>query len=418
MIYTKKYPCGLRLVAKKMDGLFTVSFGVMVNVGSRNESPQENGYAHFLEHMLFKGTKRRTAVQINEEMDDIGATINAYTSKDVTCFYTRSVSEDLEKCVDLLSDLYFNSQFSEKEMEKEKAVVMEEINMCEDSPSDVSQDLIFKAAFHNQPLGQTILGLPHNIEYCDRHSIIKFKNSHYNAANTVISVAGNFCFEQLDELVQRYFADNFTGESVFVKVPKAKVTSEFAHKFKDIEQCHAELAFGCCGADSEQRCAVNVISVVLGGSTSSRMFRTKKKKKGLAYEVFSAPSFYSKVGLIEIYAAVAPDKYDAYCDALHTVLKDFVEKGITDRELARVKTQAEKGMLMGTESSLALMRLYGKKMLQQNVAFDIKKEAETYLALSKEQVNGLAAEIFSRKPASSYVGRQTDNFDAVSRLAL
>ena len=174
MQYCKTYKSGLRLVARKMPSLFTVSFGVFVNVGSVREEGLTNGYSHFIEHMLFKGTKRFNAVQISEAMDDIGAQMNAFTSKDMTCYYTKSASSDLEKCVDLLSDMYFNSTFDETELAREKKVVIEEIDMGNDNPEDVCQDLLCEAAYKNQKMGQTIVGSSQNIEYSDRHSILNF----------------------------------------------------------------------------------------------------------------------------------------------------------------------------------------------------------------------------------------------------
>ena len=179
MEFYKQYPSGLRLVAKYLDNFYTVATGVYVNVGSIRETAETNGLSHFIEHLVFKGTERRTSLQISEEMDDIGANLNAFTSKDSTCFYTKSISTDLEKCVDLLSDMYFNAAIPPEELEKERGVVLEEINMSADTPEDVSADLIGEALYFNQPLGQTILGNPENIKYYDRDSILNYKRNHY-----------------------------------------------------------------------------------------------------------------------------------------------------------------------------------------------------------------------------------------------
>ena len=294
MDFYKQYPSGLRLVAKQMDNFYTVSFGVFVGVGCVNENEATNGYSHFIEHLLFKGTQKRTCLQISEEIDDIGANINAYTSKDSTCFYTKSSADDLEKCMDVLSDMYFNASIPEDELEREKGVVIEEIKMCEDTPDDVSQDLISHALFYEQSLGQTILGSIDNIKYSDRHSILNFKNKHYIPSSTVISVCGKVDLDQLDKLVEKYF-EQCCDKSVQLPEaePQVQYTSKFLHSFKKIEQSHLQLAWGGYSLKDGERCANNMLASILGGGLSSRLNQVIREQNGLAYSVYAYPSYYT-----------------------------------------------------------------------------------------------------------------------------
>lgn len=416
MDFYKQYKSGLRLVAKKLDNFHTVSFGIYVDVGSVREVESNNGYSHFIEHLLFKGTQRRTAKQISEEMDDIGATLNAYTAKDCTCFYTKSVSTDLEKCIDLLSDMYFNATFPEDELEKEKSVVLEEIKMCEDTPDDVSQDLISEALFCHQPLGQTILGKSDNIRYSDRHSILKYKEKHYIPSNTVVSVAGDFDFEKLDKLVEQYFESRANQSSSVQQEPSVCYTSEFLHRFKDIEQSHLEIAVGGCSISSPKRYALSVLSATLGGGMSSRLFQSIREKYGLVYSVYSYPSYYATCGMLEIYAGLSPANIAKVCELINREIDLLLDKGITQKELDRAKAQAINGLYINIESNMTLMRLYGRCMLKTGTIYSAEKEVENFKNVTVSEVNAVAHELFAQKCASSYVGKKVKEFDIVSKL--
>ncbi len=416
MDFYKQYKSGLKLVAAKLDNFYTVSFGVFVNVGSVMENERNNGYSHFIEHLLFKGTTHRNAMQISEEIDDIGANLNAFTSKDCTCFFTKSAATDLEKCVDVLSDMYFNATFPEDELQREKQVVLEEIKMCDDTPDDLSQDAISSALFFNQPLGQTILGNPQNIEYSDRHSIQNFKKRHYTAANTVISVAGNFDFEKLDKLVENYFESNFELSVEVNLEPSVQYTSNFVHRFKDIEQVHLEMAVGGYAANSPKRYALSVLSSTLGGGLSSRLFQTIREKHGLVYAVYSYPSAYTNCGSLGIYAGLSPQNIEKVCNLIRDEVRLFIDKGITQKELDRAKIQATNSLYSTLESNMTLMRLYGRSMLKNNSLFNPQKEIDCYKAVDIASVNQAARELFSQEYASSYVGKECENFDYVSKI--
>ncbi len=416
MDFCKQYPSGLTLVAKQTD-CYTVSLGVYVDVGCVREDKTNNGYSHFIEHLVFKGTKKRTCLQISEEIEDIGANINAYTAKDCTCFYTKSVSDDLEKCLDVLSDMYFNATIPQDELEREKGVVIEEIKMCKDTPDEVSQDLISEALFYGQTLGQTILGSKNNIKKADRESILAFKKQHYIPSSTVVAVCGKFDIDALDKLVENYFEQYCSvGVPVADEEPAVEYQSKFLHTFKEIEQTHLQLAWGGYSLKSEQRCANNMLASILGGGSSSRLNQVIREQNGLAYSVYAYPSYYTKGGTFEVYVGLSPENTAKTCKLLSEQISEIADKGVTQRELERARVQAINSLYMNAESNLTLMRLYGRSMLKLREVFDVEQDVARYKAVTVEDVNSVARHIFSQKYSSAYVGRKTDDYAEVSKL--
>lgn len=417
MDFFKQYPSGLRLVAKQLDNSYTVSMGIFVDVGCVKETAENNGYSHFIEHLVFKGTERRTCLQISEEIDDVGANINAYTSKDSTCFYTKSAADDLEKCMDVLSDMYFNATIPPEELEREKGVVIEEIKMCEDTPDDVSQDLISKALFFDQPLGQTILGPIDNIKNSDRRSILNFKKKHYIPASTVVAVCGKFDVEKLDKLVERYFEAHCDKSGLQPqKEPQIKYQSKFFHTFKPIEQSHLQLAWGGFPLQSQDRCANSMLASILGGGLSSRLNQVIREQNGLAYSVYAYPSYYLNGGTFEIYVGLSPENNAKACKLLKGEIDKLLDSGVTEKEFKRAQIQAVNALYMNAESNLTLMRLCGRSMLKLNETFSVEKDVESFKAVTIEKINEVARKVFTQPHASSYVGPQIDDYDAVTKI--
>lgn len=419
MDFYKQYPSGLRLVAKLQDNFYTVSLGVYVDVGCVRETARNNGYSHFIEHLVFKGTERRSCLQISEELEDIGANINAYTAKDCTCFHTKSSSGDLEKCIDVLSDMYFNATVPQEELDREKGVVTEEIKLSEDTPDEVSQDLVSSAIFYRQPLGQTILGSVENIKNAERADILQFKRQHYLPASTVIAVCGKFDVEQLDRLVERYF-EQYCSQNVTApqEEPQVQYCSEFLHSFKKIEQTHLQLAWGGFSLKSPQRYAANLLTSILGGGLSSRLNQEIREKNGLAYSVYCYPSYYTNCGTVEIYVGLSPENNAKVCRLIKSELNKLLDGGITCAELQRAKAQAINALYMNIESNFTLMRLYGRSMLKLNEVFDAQADVEKYKSVTAENVNDVARTIFERPYASAYVGPKISDYNAVSTIEL
>lgn len=420
MIFTKTYPSGLRLVAQRMEHLYTVSIGMYINVGSVRETEKENGYSHFIEHLMFKGTERRTCAQISETMENIGAQFNAFTSKDNTCYYTKSASDDITTCLDLLSDMYFNSTFDEKELEKEKSVVIEEIAMNDDHPDDVCQDLISTAAYRNQKIGQTILGKAENIRYSDRHSILEYRKKYYLPSNTVISVAGNFQFEQLDELIIKYFENNFADfdKSSVEEEEQSVYSQDFLSRFKDTEQSHLSMAFCGCNMAQQDTSVYALMTSILGGGMSSRLFQSVREQHGLAYTVYAYSSSYRNSGYIEIYCGTGSDNVSKLCGLLEKVLKQFKHKGVTSEELQRAKAIAVNGIYMAVEDSLNVMMANGRRMLKLGAPLDIDQRVSAIQKVTAEQVTELARKVFVSPYASCYVGREISAYSDIAKLNL
>lgn len=402
-----------------MPSMYTVSCGVYVDVGSVKESDKYNGYSHFIEHLMFKGTKNRNYFQISECMDDIGAQLNAFTAKDNTCYYTKSGSEYIEKCLDLLSDLYFNSLFDPSEIDKEKSVILEEISTNDDIAEDVCQDLIAKAIYFDSKLGQTILGKPDNIKYSDRHSILDFRSQHYTASNTVITIAGNFQPEVIEQLVEELFESKFAGTSTSVDIePTAQATSKHLHCFKDVEQSHFALAYPIVSLSSDQLQQYNLMSNILGGGMSSRLFQTIREQHGLAYSVYSYPSLYKNNGFLEIYCASSPSNIKKVAGLYENILADFVKNGVTQKELDRAKAQSINGMYMSFENSLNVMIAYGRRMLKQNKLLDIEEGVAKVQKVTVDDVNNAIKQTFAQSHASCYVGKKIDNYDILQKISI
>ncbi len=413
----KTFASGLRLVATHMPTMYTVSCGIYIDVGSVREDASTNGYSHFLEHLMFKGTTNRSYTEISEHMDDIGAQINAFTSKDNTCYYTKSASGDIATCLELLSDLYFNSTFDSAEIEKEKGVVLEEIAVNNDNPEDVAQDLIGEAIYNNQKLAQTILGDPQVIKNSTRQSLLEYRNRFYTPANTVISVAGNFDCSSIVDLVEQYFEGQFGNNYPTVICEEtATATSVHLSAFKDIEQAHVALAYNALPLDSDKLHTLSLMTNILGGGMSSRLFQVIREQHGLAYSVYSYPSVYRNNGFVEIYCGSSPNNFGNLCGLLDNILTEFVANGISEKELLRAKAQARNGLFMSMESTLSAMTAHGRRMLKIGQPFDVAERIATIDKVSVDDVNKMAMQIFSQSHASIYVGKQIDNHEDIANI--
>ncbi len=321
--------------------------------------------------------------------------------------------------MDVLSDMYFNAQFPQDELDKERGVVLEEIKMCEDTPDDLVQDLISSALYFGQPMGQTILGLPENIKYCDRHSILNFKKKHYIPSKTVISVAGKFDFDTLDKLVQTHFESNCQGRyDQLPAIEDCVYCDKFLHSFKDIEQSHLQISWGGVDVNSPKRYAVSLLANILGGGMSSRLVQVIREQHGLAYSVYAYPSYYENCGNFEIYVGFSPENNGKVCKLIEQVLSAVVNNGITEKELSRAKAQAVNALYMNAESNMTLMRLYGRSMLKGGKLFNVEEEIAGYSSLTVQDINEVARRIFSQKHASAYVGKKIDSFDLVTKISV
>ncbi len=373
MRYFKKFDNGLRLVINKMQGFVSVSSGILVKTGSFNETAEENGISHFIEHVMFKGTNKRTAFEISDHIDRIGAQINAFTSKEITCYYTKSTGEHLSESLDVLSDIFFNSVFDKEELEKEKGVIIEEINMSEDTPEELCLDLLAKSYYGSRGLGQTILGPAKNIKRFSRDDVIKYMDKYYTPDNVVVAIAGDVDVKKAEKLVEELFADKFKRKKSAKQTKFKPVSKTNLYKSKRIEQSHIGFAMKGFSIDDPINDAFLIANTVLGGGMSSRLFQKIREELGLAYSVYSYSSQYKDNGVLEIYAGVNTSQRDLAVQAIVDEVRKFKKDGITEQEFLRGKEQMKSAFIMGRESTASQMMLFGKYMLYLNKEFDVNE---------------------------------------------
>lgn len=407
-----KFSNGLRLINKYMPATRSVAIGVFVGVGSANETPEMNGISHFTEHMFFKGTKKRSAFQISETVDSFGGNINAYTSKQMTSFYTVSLDEHMDKCLDVLSDIFFNSQFNETELIKEQKVVLEEISMVEDTPDDLCLDLSVTSYYGKHPLGSPILGSRENVLSFDRQKLRDFVGEYYNANNTLISIAGNIKDEKAYKSIEKFFAKKMSSEgTVPPPLSRADRKPSIITKFKSNEQANIAIVFPGLEFNHRYEMALLLMNSVLGGGMSSLLFQRIREQYGLAYSVYSFPSSYINNGSFTIYCGTNKEKVKQAVKEIKNVINKLIAKGISEREFNRGKEQLKGGLVLGQESSSAIMNASGKTGIMKNEFFNIDRRLQAISELTIDDIHEVIKMIFDFKNASmSYVGPEI-NFD-------
>lgn len=411
----KNFESGLRLIVAEMKGIYSASAGIMVRSGSRYEEEHNNGFSHFLEHLSFKGTQKRTALDISQEIDVTGGSINAYTSKDTTCYHTKTDSDSVEKCFDLLSDMFFDSKLAQAELDMERKVILEEIDSDEDAPEEVCQDLLSEALFGRKGLGRKVLGTKENIENATRKQLLDFKSLYYTPKNIVISVAGNVKGEQVIQYVEKYFEKKLkTVKGEVTTASKPSFKSDFLYKIKETEQCHLSYAFPSFGINDKKFSPSVVASAILGDGMSSRLFQTIREKHGLAYSVFSFLSTYADCGYFEVYVGTNPQKVSSADKLLKEQLDLIKEKGVTEEEFERGRKQLAGALKLSQESTMAVMRNNGSSLLRADKYVDIKKRLKQIENMRIEDVNMAIKKILSHSPACSYVGKQK-GLDALTK---
>ncbi len=393
MIASKTLPNGVKLIVKRMEGLLSVSMGVLVGTGAAFESDAEDGISHFIEHMLFKGTPSRTAFEISDAFDAIGAQVNAFTGKDLTCFYSKATSDHAAEAFALLADLFLNADFPETEMAREKGVVLEEIHMDEDSPEDLCLDLLARAAYGGENYGRNILGPAENVKRFSREELFAYRRERYCPENIVVSFAGNIDPAQAEALTERYFGAMERGR-FSVREKNVMWKGETLSRKKPIEQAHFAIGFPCVRREDAMRPAVQVMNAVLGGGMSSRLFKRVREELGLAYSVYSYPTHYAETGLLTVYAGVNPSKAQKAVAAVCDVIRTFLREGVTQEEFLRGREQVKSGSIFSQENTSSQMLLYGKEMLYNGAVYDFERRMAEIAALTREEVCAAVAQSF------------------------
>lgn len=414
MIKVKTYENGLRVIVNEINTFRSVAVGIMVGAGSSKESEAENGISHFIEHVNFKGTATRTAYDISDLTEGSGAQLNAYTAKDVTCYYVKCIDEKLEENFDVLSDLFLNSVYPADELEKERGVIIEEIKMVEDTPDDLCIDSLANAFYGERGYGATILGSEQNVARFNKQDVLNYKNKHYTPENTVISFAGNVSFNAAVKLVDKYFESFIAQKQIKTVIPPVKIDLKWGRNAvqKSVEQAHIAIGLNSVCAASDDKIPVLLVNAVLGGGMSSRLFQTVREKLGLAYTVYSYVSVYKETGVLYLYAAVNKKNVNGAYNELLNEMRLISEKGITAKELERAKELIKGSTILSGESTSSRMMSQCKRLLLFNDVFDVEKELEKVSAVTLEKANEIAAKYFSpARYASAVVGKNVSPLD-------
>jgi len=404
---------GLRVLVESIPTCRSVSFGIWVKAGSRHETPETNGFSHFIEHMLFKGTKRHTARQIADRFDGIGGNVNAFTSKEYTCYYAKVLDEHLPIAADMLADMFFESVFAEEELEKEKNVIIEEIAMYEDTPDDTVHDLAVRAAFGDDPLAFSVLGSAERLRAADADDLRGYMACRYGVDTTVISIAGNVD-ESVTELLERHFGrfDRKAGEP---KVTPPGFRSGALFHQKQTEQNHLCLMFPGCAITDPKLYAMILLNNVLGGGMSSRLFQEIREKRGLAYSVYSYHSAHSDVGTLTVYAGTAPKHTREVYELTLDLLGELASGGLTEEELRRGKEQLKGNLILSLESTGSRMNRLGKNELMLGRHDTLDELLAKIESITLADVDEMIRRLMSKPCAIALVGAEESALDGIGR---
>lgn len=395
-------PNGVRILYENIPYVRSVAAGIWVGTGSRYENAEMNGASHFIEHMVFKGTNTRSAADIAELMDEIGGQINAFTTKECTCFYGRVLDLHLPRLADILCDMFFNSKFDNEDTKNEFGVICEEIDMYEDSPDDLVVERLLSAVY-NEPLAMPILGTKESISTFTGDSLKEYKRTHYSPDRIVITVSGSFRQSDID-----YFKDRFSAMPILKAdnfIP-AVYSPVFISKAKDIEQNHLFLGFESNDITSDERYGMQLLSSILGGGMSSRLFQSVREKYGLCYSIYTFSSSYIDSGIFGIYTALGNDTEEQalklIVDEIHRLLHD----GVTEAELSRAREQMKANVLMSLESTASRMTQLGKNELYLNRVPDSKEVIAAYDSVTADTIAALSQKYLTTdKMSFSAVGK-------------
>jgi predicted Zn-dependent peptidase len=404
-------PGGLRVVTEQLAGARSASIGVWVGIGSRDETGQLHGASHFLEHLLFKGTSERSALDISIALDAVGGEFNAFTAKEYTCFHARVLDEDLPLAIDVLGDMITSSTITDEDVEAERDVILDEIAMHDDDPDDVVHNLFAEQAWGSgSPLGRPIAGSVESIEALNRTQIVRFYRRHYRAPNMVVAAAGNLDHAEVVRRVRRSFgrSDFLRGDATpapprttrrVTRVRPGTVTAT-----RPFEQVNLVLGMQGLPRNDDRRFALGVLNTALGGGTSSRLFQEVRERRGLAYSVFSFASHHADSGVVGVSVGCLPAKLDEVLAVVRAELAKVAAEGISAEELARGKGQLRGGLVLGLEDSGSRMSRLGKAELVHDELLGIDEVLARIEAVTLEDVRTVAAEVFAQPEILAVVG--------------
>ncbi|MCG7342917.1 insulinase family protein [Sporosarcina sp. ACRSL] len=396
---------GVRIIHEKMPYVRSLAIGLFVKAGSVHETEQEWGLSHFIEHMLFKGTSTRTAKMIAEQFDRMGGDMNAYTSKEMTCYYATVLDHHAEEALTILADMLFHSRFDEMDIRKEKSVILDEIASVEDTPDDDVDERLWSVMYPNQPIGRSIGGIEKTIESFDKEMIERYLSKYYTPENVIISIAGNYD-DSLIGFIEDLF-NSFESPSRSTNASEGPVPvfhSGRTSKTKDIEQAHICIGYPGLKLTDERLHDLILLDSIVGGTMSSRMFQKIREEKGLAYSVFSYYSSYLTTGAFVIYGGTGPEHLEEMASTMDQLIDEIVSVGVTEMELHNAKEQLKGSFLLGLESSESRMHRNGKNELILSEHKTLDEVVELIEKVQLENVNAIARETFAHRRAISFIG--------------
>lgn len=389
-------PNGIRVITEEVPHLRSVTVGFWVGVGSRDEPDDLLGVSHFIEHLLFKGTEKRSARDIAEEFDAIGGELNAFSAKEYTCYYAKVLDEDLDKAMEIMADMLMNPLMRDQDIEAERKVILEEISMHEDAPDDIVHDYFAAALWDSHPLGRSVLGQEKTIKEMAGSDIIPFFQEHYHAGNLVVAAAGHVKHEKVLELV-----DSYLGIPESDGIPEKRFEAPLARGEtvvveRETEQAHIVLGTPGLPRNHPDRFALAVLDNILGGGMSSRLFQRIREELSLAYSVYSYHSMYRDAGLVAVYAGTGPANAPRVVEEIRLELNKLAEEGVSEEELVRAKSHIRGSLVLGLEDSGGRMTRLGKAEIYGAEVLDLDRLLKRVEDVTKEQVDELARRLFSQ----------------------
>jgi len=407
MIKTIRLESGITLVSEALDFVKSVSIGIWIRNGSVDENAVNNGISHFIEHMMFKGSKKRDAKEIAEEMARIGGRINAFTAKEYTCYYAHTLEEHLPVAIDVLGDMISHPSLKAEEIEKEKGVILEEIAMSEDSPEDIVHDQLENAVFGASPLALDILGTRETVQSFTADQLSAYIKDHYVADNMVIAIAGSFDETSLIDMLNHAFKD-ISIQPIEPRHIEPERQTQMIFKEKDIEQIHMVINYPAVSYLSDKTFVLSILNTIIGGGINSKLFLGIREELGLTYSIYTYVESYANCGMFNIYAAFSPHQTEEVLVNTIAELDKFLEDGIDEDELDRIKAQIKSNLIIGYENMNNRMSNYGKSHLMLG---RIKTQDEIVEGINKvtvEDVMSMARQVLSDPSVSvSLVGKMT-----------
>lgn len=401
---------GLTIIGEEIPYLNSVSLGIWINVGSRMENEKVSGVSHFIEHMLFKGSKNRTSKQIASEIDNLGGQINAFTSKECTCYYVKLLDSHINIGIDILSDMILNPLFKQTDIDKERLVILEELKMYEDSPEDLAYDLLIENVYKEDSLGYNIIGTEKSLFDINRKEILEFFKTYYVPNNSVISISGNFDFDDIVKIIEKKFV-LWKENNLQFDINKSKFNKCYIAKNKDTEQVNLAISMNAIGSENKEEVyALSIINTIFGGSISSRLFQKIREEKSLVYSIYSSQTLYRKCGEFGIFASMSNENLQEVYNLIIDEIRNLKENYLTDKEIEETKEQLKGSYILGLESTSSRMMSIGKSMLLNK---DVKSTDEILKSIdniTKETIEKVIDKIFNTDNLGvCIVGRDVEN---------